>query len=129
MNLLQKTIGIPNVCSMTKVDLDNVYDPTGKKVTNYYPEDDEGDYLDFEQYKELLAIPCKAPDDKYATYWLATANGDPDDLWNVYYDGYISFGNGSGVQGIRPVVTLVPNVKFTPAEQKTNDTTTWDISI
>ena len=39
-------------------------------------------------------------------------------------DGYTE-----SITGIRPVVTLKSNVKFTPASNNINDTQTWNISM
>lgn len=77
---------------------------------------------------DLLAIPCK--DSEYACFWLASANRSYD-LWNIYCGMVHGWQDGSayGVLGIRPVVTLKSNVKFTPAANNINDTQTWNISM
>ncbi len=117
------TNGKPDVQSMTKDDLDAVY----KEITKEEQETSSRTYVNGTEFKELLAIPCKEnKSDKYATTWLDSAFNDLD-LWVVHYYGYVSDGTFNAY-GVRPIVSLESNVKFTPASSNENETTTWNIS-
>ena len=69
----------PKVQSITKEDLDKVYGGVTSGGTSVASND-------------LLAIPCKSPEDsEYAQFWLAAANGGGG-VWYVYYYGGVNAG-------------------------------------
>ena len=108
------------VQSLTKDDVDEVIGSISSNST----------YVNGEEYGELLALPCKDGTSEYAWTWLASkVDSDDMTLWYVYSGGYVYFRQFGNVLGVRPVVTLNSNVKFSEATTKINDTTTWDISI
>ena len=112
-----KINGKPNVRSMIKDDVEGVY---GSEPEYNYPIDDD---------KNLLLIPCRKNDETvFAETWLASGNGN-DYLRLIISDGcYYDNDNGGVVAGVRPVVTLETNVKFTKVNSDTNGTTTWNIT-
>ena len=78
--------------------------------------------------EDLIFVPCDSS--KYAIVWLGRFPDGDHDYWDVAVtcsEGYVGSYNAR-VTGVRPVVTLKANVKFTPANSDTNETTTWDIA-
>ena len=113
--------GDPKVQAMTYFDLRDAWEASGHKDTLY-------DISDF----DLLAIPSirDGSYDKYSTFWLAS-RGYSSNLLTVNDWGRFKDDNyyRDMICGVRPVVTLRSNVKFTPAKNNINDTQTWDISV
>ena len=110
--------------ALTKEDIDFVTKTTTHELT----------LLNDAKYSDLLVVPCKGTEsNKYCRTWLATPRDsdtvlyctfETGELYSVYVGGYTH-----GAIGIRPVVTLKSSVKFTPASQKINNTTTWQLSF
>ena len=98
---------IPEVRSITKADLDALYQYFGGNGETEYVT-----YVDDVNYKELLAIPSTTQE-YWAYYWLATAYDD-EALWGVigYNGNALAYSSGHEI-GVRPVVTLKPNIKAT----------------
>ena len=117
-NLTAKNGEIPKVQSMSKADLDKVYDPTGASVTRSYTE------VYDEKYDEMLALHNRSM--WYACYWITNGNGY---LWCVGQYGSTDYRGSTSSErdrayGVRPVVTLVPNISITKG---TNGT--WNLSL
>ena len=98
--------GIPEVRSVTKDDIDSVYQYFNGTTDITV----DGTLLDDIKYKELLNIPSIASE-YYMKYWLATeaksthlwfVNGEHNSRMNWFYNTEL---------GVRPVVTLKPNIK------------------
>ena len=99
---------IPQVRAMTKDDVDSVYQVLGETTD----ETMENTYLKADIYKDMLAIPSTTPG-YWAYYWLGTAY-DQYQLWHIGgYKGNMESHRGGFSLGIRPVVTLKPEVVFT----------------
>lgn len=93
--------GVPLVQSMTKDDIDEVWlDYKGVETGN-------ATYL---TDLNLLAIKASDQSGMYAPYHVGTAM-EGYYLWNVYIQGAIVYTDGE--RGIRPVVTLKPEVEIT----------------
>ena len=105
-NLTAKNGEIPKVQAMTKEDLDKVYDSTGATTTAY------NTYVTDAKFDNMLAMPSKAQSGYYARYWLASACNSRS-LWHVNLSGFMDYDYYSGTCGVRPVVTLVPNISIT----------------
>ncbi len=119
----KKTNGTPEVQSMTKNDLDAVY----KGIMGEDKETSSGTYVNDAKFKDLLAVPCKEDEsDEYAMTWLASAD-NAYYLWRVGSYGSVST-YYDHVRGVRSIVSLESNIKFTKASSDTNGTTTWNIS-
>ncbi len=103
-NITAKNGETPKVQAMTKEDFDKVYDPTGETTTT------ANTYVNDAKFDNMLAIPCK-DQSVYSFYYLASAYLS-NHLWgvnsngNTYYFYYVPY-------GVRPVVTLVPNISIT----------------
>ena len=103
-NITAKNGETPKVQAMTKEDFDKVYDPTGETTTT------ANTYVNDTKFDNMLAIPCK-DQSVYSFYYLASAYLS-NHLWGVnsngytYYFYYVPY-------GVRPVVTLVPNISIT----------------
>ncbi len=105
----------PKVQVMTKEDLDKVYDPTGVSTPGY------NTYVI--EFDNMLAIPSKNKSGYYVKCWLASIN-KAGYMWSVGDDGRMVGNDGSwSAYGVRPVVTLVPNISITKG---TNGT--WNLS-
>ena len=105
----------PKVQVMTKEDLDKVYDPTGVSTPGY------NTYVI--EFDNMLAIPSKNKSGYYVQCWLASIN-KAGYMWSVGDDGRMVGNDGSwSAYGVRPVVTLVPNISITKG---TNGT--WNLS-
>ena len=104
-NLTAKNGETPKVQAMTKADLDKVYDPTETSTTS------GGTYVKDAKFDNMLAIPSKDKSEYYAYYWLASDIGNVS-LWFVLYNGYVDSYHDYTC-GVRPVVTLVPNISIT----------------
>ncbi len=113
-NLTAKNGETPKVQAMTKADLDKVYDPTGATTTAYST---------YVKFYNMLAIPSKDQSGYYARYWLASAYNS-NCLWYIRYSGDVNYYVSGGAYGVRPVVSLVPNVSITKG---TNGT--WNLSL
>ena len=118
--------GQPKVQSITKADFDKAFGTSVEWNSNVSTND-------------LLAIPCKSPNESsYAGTWMAYSHPFWDD-WAEDYDYSevltVYHGNGevwslSGFQsGVRCVVTLTSNVKYSLAEgsNSTDALKTWNI--
>ena len=114
-NLTAKNGETPKVQAMTKADLDKVYDPTGATKT------EANTYVKDAKFDNMLAIPSKDKSGYYVYYTLASYYRDGW-LWFVEENGRL--GAGGGTMGVRPVVTLVPNISITKG---TNGT--WNLSL
>ena len=114
-NTYTYTAGNPKVQSMTKADLEEVWGSTTVSGTDVSSND-------------LLAIPCEDPTSEYAVTWLSSASSSGN-LWRVTSSGDMGDYSYNGPRGVRLVVTLKSNIKFTPAETNINGTTTWNIAI
>ena len=101
---------VPEVRSITKGDVNIVYQYFGGTGTT-----STETYLNKPKYRELLGIPSQNSDLIYAYYWLATEyNGTL--LWGFNGMGGNLFNNEDSDEyerGVRPVVTLKPNIKAT----------------
>lgn len=101
--------GQPKVQSMTKADFDAAWGTTIQQTTNLKSND-------------LLAIPCKSPDeDKCASIFCASAytmNGG--NLWFLGSSGKMGGVVMSGAYGVRCVVSLNSNVKYSLSEESTS---------
>ena len=111
-----KSTGDLKVRSMTKEDLDKVYDPTGERKTS------RGTYVSDGKFEKLLVIPCT--DSNSAYYWLASAYSHGT-LWYVSHGGVVINLSVQGEFGVRPVVSLKPDVRTTGTDR----TGSWDIEI
>jgi len=117
-NLTAKNGETPKVQAMTKEDLDKIYDPTGETTPSY------NTYVKDAKFDNMLAIPSKDQSGEYVYYWLASSDNNAYRMWYVRgWDGILGdFMND--VDGVRPVVTLVPNISITKG---TNGT--WNLSL
>ena len=114
-------LGYPKVQSVTKEDFDKIWGSPVEGGTNISSND-------------LLAIPCKAPNaSEYATLWIPYSNPweDEDNLDEMFWinsDGEIH-GYSEQRSGVRVVVTLTSNVKYSLAERSnsTDMVKTWDL--
>ncbi len=79
--------------------------------------------------EDLFSIPCdELNENEYAAYWLASPYYSQQ-LWSIWNDGKIKNQN-SKTLGIRPVVTLVSNIKFEKNNESTdNGKVEWNIKI
>ena len=110
-----KAKGTLKVRAMTKQDLDKVFDPTGAT------ESVQGDDLTDSKYNGMLAIPANK---KYCRYWLATAS-DGTSVRGVGYEGDLTFNTSGYTVGVRPVVSLKPEV----LANGTDATGAWNITL
>ena len=99
-NVTAKNGGIPKVQAMTKEDWENLYDTMESTTTSY-----GADFYD------LLAIPCKDREGKFAYTWLASTFST-NLLWYVSGENGNISGSRDDCLGIRPVVSLVSNVSI-----------------
>ena len=83
---------------------------------------------------DLFCVPCKEVIDEYgetnvvySDQWLANS-ADRRNLYRLGGSHWVNRGHDC-VQGVRVVVSLKSNVKFTPAANNINDTQTWNISM
>ena len=114
---------MPMVRSMTKEDVDKLLGKTTQT----------GDFIDSTDLLVAECIECEDIEnsmyaDKYVDYWLAT-EVNSQVLWKVTKSGYLYDYSGFGKLGIRTVVTLKSDVKFTQNSINEEDITIWDISI
>ena len=100
-NVTAKNGGIPKVQAMTKEDWENLYDTMESTTTSY-----GADFYD------LLAIPCKDREGKFAYTWLASTFNSTNLLWYVSGENGNISGSRDDCLGIRPVVSLVSNVSI-----------------
>ncbi|MBQ8379821.1 MAG: BspA family leucine-rich repeat surface protein, partial [Clostridia bacterium] len=106
---------IPEVRSMTKDDVDNLYQYFNNTTkTPAYAE-----MLNDIKYKDMLAIPGSL---SHSPYYLATVYAYDSKLYNVGLDLY---SHENHMLGVRPVVTLRPDVKA--IGQNINGA--WDIGL
>lgn len=113
-----KSEGDLKVRSMTKADLDKIFEPFGEITTV------DGTYINGDKYQGLLGIP---PDEVagYAAYWLASAGSGVNSwMWIVNVYGQTTIGY-DGSAGIRPVVSLKPEV----VAEGTDITGAWNIEL
>lgn len=127
---------VPMVRSMTKEDIDKLLSKTTESGEGFWDT----------EYSDLLKIRCLYCEDeekvtytdRYVDYWLASEansewlsqiNRDGTELWQVTRGGSLYDNNGFEKSGIRTVVTLNSNVKFTQNSINDDDITIWDISI
>ena len=96
---------IPEVRSMTKADVDNIYQYFGGVGTTTY-----NTALWDAKFRDMLMVP--STEASYSIYYVGT-HCDKDILWYVtpYNGGVITGVTNEYVLGIRPVVTLKPNIK------------------
>ena len=113
--------GIPEVRTITLSDIQTLYNYFGGNGT--ISTGSPWTYVDDEMFKDMLIVP--STEGHWAYTWLATA-ASSSALWRVDGDvgrvQYYSFNRGFG---IRPVVTLCPDVKA--IGQNLNGA--WDIEI
>lgn len=108
----QINVSIPKVRALNKEDVDLVCEKTNTQAAT----------------NDLIRIPTqsKANPDWCASYWLATE--EAGEMWYVGDNGNMSY-DEEAIRGVRFVVSLKSNVKFSESSGKTNNYTTWDISI
>ena len=127
----------PEVRSITKEDFDKVakilLNEEGNPRTTYYYQYNKY-YEKNEDLYDLLIVPAKNDESgskHYSSIWLASSYNNRY-LWYMRYNGevYRNFQNYIEyyIGGVRPVVTLESNIKFTQANSNEKWTTTWDIS-
>lgn len=106
--------GIPKVASITKNDL-------GEKFN--------GDRWGTFAGEDLFSIPCdELNENEYAPYWLASPYYSQQ-LWSIWIKGTIQNQN-SKTLGIRPVVTLVSNIKFERSNESAgNKKVEWNLKL
>ena len=107
--------GQPKVQSITKRDLDAVFGTTTTYETDISSND-------------LFAIPCKEPENlEYAKTWLALAM-TPSVMWGTSSEG-TPIGFAYETLGVRCVVSLAPNIRFSLAEgsNSTDTLKTWNL--
>lgn len=129
--------GYPKVQSMTIEEIE-----TAAKAVNSIEYIDSGyDQPFFYTNNDLFAIPSGSKvQNEFCHSWIAACVMDEgmaswimDNLCGVYAEGEnrVLIAGGAmateAIFGIRPVVTLKAKTKFVPAENKVNDTTTWDL--
>ena len=125
-DLTKRVNEIPEVRSMKLEDFNTMWDSESSDNSGYYLDDKYKSLID------LLFVPRKENIDSHsATDWIVSEKPSYNDnyMWHLCLGEFIGYGWGfGGVCGVRPVVTLKSNVKFTKANTDTNDTTTWDIA-
>lgn len=106
--------GSPKVASITKNDLGEKFN--GDKWGTFAGED-------------LFSIPCdELNENEYAPYWLASPYYSQQ-LWSIWINGKIQNQN-SKTLGIRPVVTLVSNIKFERSNESSgNKKVEWNLKL
>lgn len=113
-NFTEKENENPKVQSLINQDIENV---TGKITWGKFAGED------------LFSIPCNSNNEgEYGTYYLGT-NYYGQQMWGVNLSGQVVNLN-SGIKGIRPVVTLKTNIKFTKDDKESTDSRiVWNISL
>lgn len=118
-NTYMYTKGNPKVQSITKHDIDNLLGMTTEHGTTIN--------------NDILLILNKDTSSSPVNYWTVAANNDGRGIYAISGTGVDSIymeGNACmGACGVRPVVYLKSNIKFTKSENKINGITTWDIEI
>lgn len=113
-NTYTYTAGNPKVQSMTKSDADMIWGseiPDGTNISG----------------NDLLLNSCKNHPSLVVPVWTAKANGIG--IYAISENACLIDNACFGIVGVRPVVTLKSNVKFTKASSNINNTQTWDIEI
>lgn len=114
-NFTKQKDNFPDVSSLTKKDIEGAL---GRGIG-------WGNFIEW----DLFSIPCNSLNDgKYANYWLAS-DYYSQQLWSVSIEGKVVNQNNKTIW-IRPVVTLVSNIKFTKDEElSVNDKIVWNINL
>lgn len=109
----------PKVQSITKHDIDNLLGMTTEHGTTIN--------------NDILLILNKDTSSSPVNYWTVAANNDGRGIYAISGTGvdsiYMEGNSCFGACGVRPVVYLKSNIKFTKSENKINGITTWDIEI
>lgn len=115
------TAGNPKVQSITKEDIDTLLGYTTENATS------------FDTTNDLLIIESTGTSFSVVPFYTASANSDGIGMYAIGNDAnnnpIMVDGACWGSCGVRPVVTLKTNVKFTKANSNINNTQTWDIEI
>ncbi len=120
---IDPTTNNPIVQAMTISDINKIY---GKNCTNktFVYTDMNGNDIN-----GLLAVPCGGSQSgKWAYLWLGTKTGSVN-LWSLYgFNGAVYSSDGySKALGIRPIVTLKANIKFSKSSESSEDKIIWNI--
>ena len=115
-----KNAGDLKVRSITKEDVDKIYDPTGKTVAKHGE-----NVMDNPKFEKMIAILNTNDTPTYTSYLLASAHS-AFSVKGIGGKTTASFVAGSEQEfGIRPVVSLKANVKTTGYDV----TGTWNIEV
>lgn len=120
-NTYTYTAGNPKVQSMIKADADYLWGSTTEEGTILTGASD------------LLVVKDRDAVAEAVPVWTSSSGADAgyaEGIWAIGLEPpKISGDSCYGPCGVRPVVTLKPNVKFTKASNNINNTQTWDIEI
>lgn len=120
--------GVPMVRSMTKEDIDNLVSNTTETGEGFW----DSKYSEYVDLLKIMCLYCEDEDpiktDRYVDYWLASEVNDTV-LWKMTRAGYLYDYSGFDKSGIRTVVTLKTDVKFTQSSINDDDITVWKISL